>query len=84
MGTGDELGPDQGVFSQENLGIDGFQLLSADVIVPVAAVGPLEVSFRHLVVDKGLEDLSLVIDHLVVNFPQTGGNFLVNFSQDCL
>ena len=78
MGTGDELGPDQGVFSLENLGIDGFQLFSADVIVPVA-VGPLQVRFSDRVVHEGFQDLGLVVNNLFVDFMQAAGDLLVDF-----
>ncbi len=60
MGPAGDLGPDQGILGMEIGGVDLFQAVPADIIIPVTG-GPFQIGFPDMGFLHGPDDPQLII-----------------------
>ena len=75
MCAASDLRADQGVFSSEVGGVDFFQPVPPDVVIPIAG-GSLQVCFSDMALLHGADDTQLIVFRCLVDLIKTGTKFL--------
>ena len=70
MGPAGDLGPDQGILGMEIGGVDLFQAVPADIIIPVPG-GPFQIGFPDMGFLHGPDDPQLIILRCIVDPVET-------------